>query len=341
MPKLTSLFAATTVIAGIVAVYLWQQLYTERRVSAELRERVARVDPAALPADSPQTGRRQLPVVGEPAADARASELAGQGPAARSKATTPSMAIDIQAVMADPEFRKAQLAQMRLQVRQVYPDLGKALGLTSTELAALLDLLARHMEVQMTRSFDPASGSEARQDEQRTLVAQQQANQAEIEQLLGPARNEQWKDYQSTLAGRQRVVQLRTMLANTEHPLAAQQEASLLETALAENARRRQQAASVSVPADLQSQLDYQERILKDTAESNDRVADAARAYLSAPQLEVIRGTLDQQLAIQRAMLRARRAQLETQGESATQAASGSWVMGTTEGAGPAVVIAQ
>jgi hypothetical protein len=95
------------------------------------------------------------------------------------------------------------------------------------------------------------------------------------------------------------------------------------------------------VPADLQSQLDYQERILKDTAESNDRVADAARAYLSAPQLEVIRGTLDQQLAIQRAMLRARRAQLETQGESATQAASGSWVMGTTEGAGPAVVIAQ
>ena len=340
MPRLTSLFAATTVITGIAAAYLWQQLHAERLVSAELRARGAQLEPSSLPAESPQLAGRQLPVAGEPIDDGRAGAVSGQASSDRPNATTPSMAIDFRALMADPEYRKAQLAQIRVQIRQNYPDLGKVMGFTPVEMDAFFDLLARHTEEQMTHSFDPTSGPEARQEQQRALVAQLQANQVEIEQLLGPARNEQWKDYQATLEGRQRVVRMRTALATTEHPLTAQQEAPLLDTVLAENRRRRQQVASMGVPADPRAQFEYQERLLKETAESYDRVVEGARGYLNAPQLEVIRSTMDQQLAMQRAVLRASRAQMEGQGESGTQATPGSWAMGTTEGAAPAVATA-
>ncbi len=38
MPKLTSLFAATTLIAGIIAVHLWQQLHDARKLVAQLQQ---------------------------------------------------------------------------------------------------------------------------------------------------------------------------------------------------------------------------------------------------------------------------------------------------------------
>jgi DNA-binding protein Fis len=341
MQRFASLFATVAAIAGMVAAYLFLQLRAEQLRSARLQERIAQLDSAQVatvaataPAATGMHPADAVPLEGS------AGEGAGRVQPARPQATTPSTAISFRALMADPEYRKAQLAQMRVQIRQAYPDLGKALGLTSAESEAFFDMLGRHMEEQMTRSFEPASSPEAREEQRRAVNAQQQASQAEIEQLLGPTRNEQWKDYLATLEGRQRVVQLRTMLANTEHPLTAQQEAPLLDTVLAESRRRRQQVASMSAQPDPQAQLDYQERILKETAESHDRVTEGARAYLNAPQLELLRSSLDQQLAIQRAVLRARRAQRESQGEAGTLADSGL-VMGAAEGGGTAVVIAQ
>jgi len=311
MPRLTPLFAATTVVAAIIAGYLWKQLDAERVANAQLQQRLAQFDmnpPPPRRSDAPRVAAAAAPSQAQaPAAPVQAAAARTSGNAARA-----ALSINIRDLFKDPDYREAQRAQLRMQLPQNYPDLAKELGLTPAEAGAFFDLLARQQVDLLANSLSSSEDSdEVRQAAQRAAAELSRTQQGEIEGLLGASKYQQWKDYQQTLGARQQVNQLRTTLASAGQPLADDQAAPLLATLTAEQKRRAEEARSRTYPTDPAAQLDFEEQNLKDTEASNNRVLDAAQSFLSAAQLAALKSSMTQQLAMSRAFQKARRAQLD------------------------------
>lgn len=312
MARLTPVFVATTLAAGIVAGIFWQQLHAERARTAQLQERVNQLEleQAAAPV-VPQIAAGSAAAAPEPLPVVAAAPTPAQPPPPAADAA--SSTAFIQNLTRDPEFCNAQKAQMRAALPQTYPDAAKALGLSKTESTALFDLLTRQQEGVVDMACGPQNDTRQARLSGEALM---QAQQAELKTLLGPAKYAEWEEYLPSREGRVRVNQLRTALAMGDAPLTDEQAEPLLATVLAEGKRRRAENSSRVAPADPRARLDFEEETIKLLEESHARMISSTQAYLSPQQVAVMRNSMSNQVSMQKAMLRARRAQMDAGGNT-------------------------
>jgi hypothetical protein len=145
----------------------------------------------------------------------------------------------------------------------------------------------------------------------------QRKQEESIASLLGAGRYGQWQEYQQTQPARLQAVQVGRTMESQGQPLSAAQSRHLAGAFAAEQKRQQDemqgQNPGVAVGDPLLAQLQMQEENLRRQAERNRRIVDAAAAQLTAPQLDALRTTLEQQLTLSQASSRARRQQLEAQ----------------------------
>lgn len=312
MRNSTSLLSATTVVAGVIAAYLWQQLDSERNRIAELQARVSELEsrPPVMPAITvpPQAAIQGLTEQSDPI----------PAPAADSSRSTPPPAAIEQALAAnvvstltqDPEYCALQKNRLRMQMPRSLPDVDTELGLSPAEHEALMNLLIKQQEDSPgnpcgTRGNAPISAE--------SIAALQQSQQAEIEMLLG-ARYGAWQEYQVTVEGRRRINELRATMSTSGTPLTDAQVQPLLATVVAETKRRKAETDALgNVPdGDMRARLDMEEKTLKILEDSYNRIQASSRGYLASEQWDVMKNSQEQQLMTRRSMLRAMRMQLES-----------------------------
>jgi hypothetical protein len=119
-------------------------------------------------------------------------------------------------------------AQARSSVRRMHWDVGKVLGLSDEETEKLLNLLAD----QQARQFDARMERGDFQSVRQAMEDARARNDAEIAQLIGPHRMQQWMEYQSTLAERSQIASLDAQFETAGMPLTADQRTQLVEALL-------------------------------------------------------------------------------------------------------------
>jgi hypothetical protein len=237
------------------------------------------------------------------------------------------------ALMRDPEYRDAMLAQQKMGVRQANPNLVRDLDLTPEQADRLFSTLAeqqmRSMEnnvpVMWGEQPDPAKVQEF----QRKMLDQQRANETEIKRVLGDQKFREYQEYQSLSGVRWEADAVRTTLANAGVPLDENLTKPLLKSLQEQQQKMLQQMAAaapgtnqffapgVGVSAAMSSDnsvanmLKMQEQALEYQAQHQKRQREALARVLTPEQLKVIEDEHNSQLQMQRAQLRIMRAQQE------------------------------
>jgi len=322
MRNFALLCAALAVVSAIVSTNLWRELRAERQLTAQLRAQVAAGAPAI-----PETPRPALPVPvaasASPDTQAATAVAPPTATAATSARTNAALSIINQTeLMKDPEYRKAMQAQLRMTLPQNYPDLAEELGLTPEETGELFDLLAEYQFESTSSTIFLAEGGQPDQAAieemtRRSQDIQRRQNEA-LSSMLGAARFEQWKGYQQTQGARVQVAQWGRTLQSAGMPLTATQMRPLTTAYIAEQRRQRDEVQTMArdfAQMGPQEQIQMREMSLERQAESNRRMLDVARSHLNAQQLEALQTSMDQQLAMSRAFMRAQQQQIQAQGQ--------------------------
>lgn len=299
MKRLVIGLMAALLVIGVVAAQLWLELRSEREQGRQLL--------ASLPAQ--ESVEQPLPA-GTVAASPGASAVAETaGAAAREPAPGQSggegasLLANLQDIANNPQAREFVRSMMVMTMSQEYADLAGALGISQEQVDRLINLLAdqrigvgteRASLAQGGASRDPA----ARAERARLLAEREQANEREVEALLG-ANYPKWKEYQRGAAERQRE-QLARQQANTlraaintrENPLSDAQFEPLAAALAAEQQRIDQESRGQSAQQQLQ-RMDADQR----------RLADVAAVYLNPGQLERYRRHLRQEAEMARAVM--------------------------------------
>jgi hypothetical protein len=179
------------------------------------------------------------------------------------------------------------------------PDVGEALGLTAEETNKLLELLATHQDSTSAVFNSSAEGNPPPSAEERSaaLQAQQQANDAEMQAMLG-SKYSQWKDYNETRSAWQQRRDLGAVLDAGGIPMTDAQSKSLI-TALATEQRyitqQNRDAANQGRP--------FSESMVRYTPERRQRLLDAASLHLTPQQVEGYRGMLERAATQEQSML--------------------------------------
>lgn len=333
-------------MGGVVSVHLWRELSAEREKTAQLRAGMEelRAERAVPPFVAGPATRELLP-------GGAAAAVAGSGPVPPS-ADAPSRTqdqvagvarsialslLDQRELLKDPEYRKSQLAQTRLSIRQNYPGLVEELGLSPEEADRLFNLLA---ENQVTLSefnvFSP-TGSTPDPAELETMTRRRQEAMQQQEQqlqvMLG-GRYGQWEEYQKTRNSRMQVSTLARTFESVGAPITAEQSTSLVNLYIAEQERQREDTSRARALGsdgriDLARSMEEQANM---QVERNQRMLEGARSVLNARQLEALQATLEQQATIARLSARMARQQQE---EGAAGAGNASPAAGVVIQVGP------
>jgi hypothetical protein len=313
MRNSTSLLSATTLVAGMMAAYLWHQLDAERDRNAELQARVSELEsqpPVVIPASTapPQAAVQSPPEESEPTA----------GPAAeRPGASSPPVAIEqtlaanvVSRLTQDPEFCALQKSRLRMQIPRSFPDVDTELGLSPAEYEALMDLMVRQQE---DSPGNPGRSGGNTPVSPESLAALQQSQQIELERLLG-ARYPAWQEYQVTVEGRRSVNSLRASMSTSGTPLTDDQFNRLTATIVAETKRRKAETDALgTVPnGDQRARLDMEEKTLKILEDSYARTQASSQRYLAPEQWAQMQNSQEQYLMTRKNALRAMRMQLES-----------------------------
>jgi hypothetical protein len=327
MKALAPVLAGIAVISGIVSASLWRELRAERLTNEELRTQlaesriaghqpVAAVQPAAAPLPTgalPATAAASPPTSGPAPAtaeQARATAAAATNSLISTLSSTLSIGSNDRDLMKDPEYRKARLAQLRIQLARSNPGLAEELGLSEREANQLFELMASN-QLNLTTELTATTGTGTGTTDVAARVQQLQARTREqteaIRTMLGPAKYAQYQQYQQTLPARNQVVTMGSQLAAAGQPLSDAQSRALTTVMIAEQQRPRQQAP---LPSLSQGAADPQQRTaqileesLRRQEETNRNVLDAASAHLTAGQLATLRQQFDQQNASRRQTL--------------------------------------
>lgn len=296
MPKVASLFAATTAIAAIVAVSLWLQLHRERQLAARQRERGMQLELALAP--KPRAATAPIPSTSIPSVQDGAPTTTR-----RSQVTPAGQRMLLQSIESqqDAQSREARLAQLRLHIPRAFPDLAQELDLTSEQASALLDLLAEQQLEAMVPV--PAGGTEeARQEAVRARREAALRQQDALESRLGREKYGKYREYQQALPARRQVADVQAALAATMSPLTEDQRTSLVASLASEQKRANEEALfrSRADPTPRARQEQLQEG-LKATEEAYRRVLESAQYYLNPQQLAVLRGSMEQRTRMTRA----------------------------------------
>jgi hypothetical protein len=328
MKALVPVLAGIAVISGVVSASLWLELRTERQANAELRTQlaesrisshqpVASVQPTAAPQPAgalPATAAASNPT-SAPSPDApRQARLAD---ASATSATLASLASAIgisssneRDLLKDPEYRKAKLAQLRIQLARSNPGLAEELGLSEREANQLFELMANsQLNLASEVTATTATGTTDVAARVQQLQARSREQTEAIRTMLGSTKYTQYQQYQQTLPARNQVVTMGSQLAAAGQPLSDAQSRALTTVMINEQERQRQQpplallAQSASSASSQQRTAQLLEESLRRQEETNRNVLDAASAHLNATQLATLRQQFEQQNAARRQTL--------------------------------------
>jgi hypothetical protein len=350
-----------TLACGSASAYFWQELRDERKQTASLATKLTQLQrstssrvPLSEPATTPPRAELNSPSPLKATAPAKPVAAA---PVAGLATATPFFTANGMAMsggrmdaemrrrilenheqqmrmLKDPEYRELMRSQHRMSMQRMYADLEPLLGLSKDESDRLLDVLAeqsiRSMEQRpMLPSLDGGPlDQNAVLEQQRLHQEQRRNNEAEIAAALGPKYN-QWQEYQNNSWARSQVMQLRQTLSSTNEPIRSEQVKPLVEAIAREQKQLNQtlrHPPSQMRPMDAQSQARFAEEWLERTAQSQQRIRDAASGLLTPTQLEQLQQQHEQELKMQELSVKQQRARAEAQarGEIPPDPAMGS-----------------
>lgn len=299
MNKLAIALGAVLLAALVLVANLWLSLRNERAQGRQL----------AAAAEAPSTAPVQAQPLQQPVAaqeQAPAAAPAANGPPATPNRGTGENLEGLIGGLRESMRTEAGQEFMRTiaeaSLRQRYPDLAKALGISQADADKLIQLLAeqgaRQTASAIDLSPDAAQDPVARQELARQMNEAQRANEAEVRALLGDA-HPKWQEYQRTTAERQRENQrlqqqnqLRAAIDFRDNPLSDAQFKSLTDALEAERQRFNQESRG-------QQPLDQMQRL----ADEHRRQLEVARVYLNAGQLERYERHLSQQADMARTIM--------------------------------------
>src|SRR5690606_32183405 len=140
----------------------------------------------------------------------------------------------------------------------------------------------------------------AAEDMRRRAREIQQRRDEQIAALLGTAGQQQFAAYEQTRGARMQTQNIQRMMENSGMPLSAAQMKPITDAFIAAQQRERdsvQQRARLITESGPAATAQLQELMMEQQAERNRSLVEAARAHLTAPQLERLQATLEQQLA--------------------------------------------
>lgn len=287
MERSTGFFAATTVIASVVALYLWQELRNERLLNVEASAPAA---PAAL-----QTA--VLPSSPPPIAEPRGEDAAVHVAALQGPAPPVGESADVKRIC------DALRARTRQNFGQTsVPWMGR-LQLTPTEQDQVSQLQARQAGL-VTGLAECGDGAPI-----NTLEFD-----AAMRELLGPGRYEQYRDAQAEFNTEMNMTTLKTQVAGLGAPLTDDQAAKLAELINSENRRSRQESTMRPPSQDPRDLLESAEEELEITTRRFERVLAGARTLLTAEQYRQLEANMQRQLLQTRESLDRRRRTLDAGG---------------------------
>jgi hypothetical protein len=203
MDKTNIVLAAVAVVCGVGCVTLFMNLNAERDHVEALEAQLAQLQ-HDLKVPQPPTSDTATPPISEaPAQDvATKPAVAAAASTSQARASPRPTAAEIDesgALMADPAYRKARLAEYRLRVqRQGYSHLVAELGLSKDEAERFLDLLAE----QSLRENESAMKKQPGENPQQRWRQLKEQAEKEIRAFLGEERFEAWKEYVNSAAVR-------------------------------------------------------------------------------------------------------------------------------------------
>jgi hypothetical protein len=325
MTKANIVLAATALVFGGSCLVLFKDNGTQRNRVRALEAQVAQLQrefTAARASSQPATSDTAA-ASNEPFAQGVTQNPAGASPPSRSSA--PSVAKpaadannELRAVLADPAYRRARIAEARLQLQRDYPQLVAALGLSGDEAERFLDLLAE----QTVREYERAMKQQSGQDSMQWRRELSEQAEKERRAFLGEERFRTWVEYVNSANARAIVSQLRTELATSSSPLREDQVKPFVKALASEHQRHaaeRQENYQVetsrngvwteATPA--AQQIEYMERRAALIQESLDRQQTVGEMYLDSVQQREFNAMLDRLREQARVELESYQAQLE------------------------------
>jgi hypothetical protein len=305
MKKLAMILGAALVAVSIVAVNLWMELDKSRHQVADLQ-----AGQPMMAAAAPVTAA--IPTVQTQPATAAATQVECPAPAAPAgtqqagaQRQNSGLLEGAKQILSSEQGRAMVQPAVRGMIQQQFKGVGKALNLSTEEEEKLIDTIARQQTELSAASMELLTASDLdagkRQELQRNVQEMQRADEAELSSKLG-SNYPQLQEFGSTMAVRQQVDQLNTLLAPSGAGLSDAESKSLVAALAAEQKRITQEANANPVPAG-SSRQDALNAQLQRTTDANRRLVNTASGYLSSVQLESYKKLLDQQAQMVRAAL--------------------------------------
>ena len=333
MHKIALVLAIAAIGEGLLALHLVRQLHEERAGAQALQARVTELERRA-----PQRagGATLVPVPAQPAAAPftvvnpgapaqPAQPVAPTEPDAEAMRARMIASVERQrALLHDPEYREAMVAQQKVMLMRMNPDIAKDLELTPEQMDRLYTTLGEQYVRQMeTQEYlgdvttDPEGVSARMHEANRKSAEQREANLAEIRKVLGDAKYREFEQYQYMFGARSEASRIRDALAtagvpldsNLTMPLAKaiheyqQKHAQANTITLSSDGGFVAQAGFTSEPSALNS-VENQQAQLDDMAKFQREQRAALARVLSPQQLKVIEEEQESTLQLQRAQLR-------------------------------------
>ncbi len=312
-------FMALVVILAVVSALLWRQLGTAREELQVAQQHLQATQQELQTAQQALQSERQL-----------ADQLRGQLADARAQPVAAAPAPPVQLPMAppilvatdarttggyasvasvgaqrdkikmdDPEYHKARLAMSRAEFKQRNPLFARELGVSEEQADAILDFMAegqlrnsaQQLELRASGKMDAAAIEEMKRQQE----AQQQQDQNTLTAMLGAEKYRQLEEIQQTETAHVRMVNLKTLLAQSGQPLSTDQALSMTRVMVAEQQREEKEMQQLRASGQW-SQVPEVDR----AAEGDRRILDNASGILTAQQLETVRAQFEKRQAMER-----------------------------------------
>lgn len=320
MRLINKLFIAIFAVLAATSVWLWHLLETEQQRSSDLSVRIAMLEQKLHTFENRPFTASAADVTAAPVPEP-AAENQGDPPTETSPRDAPSRDAEVRdqlrnaaqrhsAMLRDPAYRKSQIDSGRRRFARTRADAIRVVGMTPEQADRVIDLWVernlRFMESSAGLPGEPPSAA-AQAEIKRALDAEQ----LELQELLGQEKYEQLGRFLATSQERAEVVQFRDQFAGTNDPLSDKQVDVLVDIIYSEQQRRSNEYEdyvkrmgitdrNVVTAQDRQRWLDLEK-------EANQRIHTAVTDTLSAKQLASLDEMLAARLAPVEAALRLQR----------------------------------
>jgi hypothetical protein len=289
MRKPVLVLSAALMASCALAVWLWQELLTQRGLNAELAERISRVD--AVARQPAQATMPKLPSVAllSPVSEPVPPPPSAAGSPVNVQGSEKEWEAQRRRLFRDAKYRDAWLEERRLAYGRRRDNLIRLLGFSAAEADAIIDLTVQR---ELAWSQEQVNST--------TMQAEEAAFQDELHAMLGEAKHRRLQSYMESRSSRLLVDQLRGEFTGADS-LRDDQIEPLIAALHVEHAQARK--ALDEYRNSLRetghhgnfSQL-YNDRETAELRAMHQRMRDAAAAVLTFSQIERLDAILERQL---------------------------------------------